>query len=100
MNVTIKFNVGMTFAVIGYGLLLSPIQPNDPMPMLIKLLLPENLVLQYVGLILSVSLAILASMYIVKVLWNRLFPNLCGWKEINLAESYAISLFFTLFLIP
>jgi len=97
MKITIKFNIGMTFAVIGYGLLLYPILSDTPL--LIDSLIPENSALQFIVVILSVGLAIPASMYIIRSLWNRLFPNLCGWKEINLAESYALSLFLGVFLI-
>jgi hypothetical protein len=97
MKITIKFNIGMTFAVIGYSLLLYPLLSDTPL--LIDSLIPGNLTLQFIIIILSIGLAIPASMYIIRALWNRLFPNLCGWKEINLAESYALSLFLGLFFI-
>ena len=87
----------MTFAVIGYFLLLCPILSDTPI--LVDSLFPENLSLRFIVIISSVGLSIPASMYIIRALWNRLFPNLCGWKEINLAESYALSLFLGVFLI-
>ncbi len=87
----------MTFAVIGYCLLLYPILSDEPS--LVDTLFPENPLLRFIVLISSFGLSIPASMYIIRALWNRLFPNLCGWKEINLAESYALSLFLGVFLI-
>jgi hypothetical protein len=99
MKVTIHFNNGMTFASIGYGLLLAPMFSDDSSPLLIETMFPENVVCQIIVGILSVVSAIVASMYIVKALWNRLFPSLCGRKEISPAESYAMSLFIGIFLI-
>ena len=96
MKITTKFNVGITFAVIGYFLLLYPILSDKPIG--VDSLFPENLPLRFIVIILSIGLSIPASMYIIKALWDRLFPNLCGWKEINLAESYALSLFLGMFL--
>ncbi len=86
----------MTFAFIGYSFLLFPILSDEPL--LIDSLFPESSALKFVLIISSVGLSIPASMYIIRALWNRLFPNLCGWKEINLAESYALSLFLGMFL--
>lgn len=99
MKITLKFNIGMTFAVIAYALLLSPVLSGDDKPMLIEHFIPDSIALQIVGGLFSVASAVVALMYIVKTLWNRLFPSLCGWKEINLAESYALSLFFGVFFI-
>jgi hypothetical protein len=42
--------------------------------------------------LISVVLAAVAGTFIFRALWNRLFPHLCGWKPVNLAESYAFAL--------
>jgi hypothetical protein len=83
--------------VIGYALLLLPVLSDDPAPLVVDVIFPDSILLQALVSSLSAGGAVAASMYIVRALWNRLFPHLCGWKEINLAESSAISLFFGLF---
>jgi hypothetical protein len=40
MKVTIHFNNGMTFASIGYGLLLAPMFSDDSSPLLIETMFP------------------------------------------------------------
>lgn len=99
MKVTIKFNVGMTFALIGYAFLLSPLMPDESSPMIVESLLPNHEGLQFVIIILSAVSSVVVGMYICRALWNRLFPSLCGWKEITLAEAYAVSLFAAMFVI-
>ena len=99
MIVTVRFNIWMTVAMIGYILLIAPFHRDDSTPMLIESLFPENILLKIVVGFFSVVFGVSAFMFIVKALWNRLFPHLCGWKAINLAESYAISLLIGIFLI-
>ncbi len=99
MKVTIRFNIGMTLAFIGYAVLVTPMLSYDSAPLLIESMFPDDVIVRITVGILSVASAIAASVYIVRALWNRLFPHLCGWKEITLAESYAVSLFGSIFLI-
>ena len=98
MKVTIKFNVAMTFAFFGYAVIVSPVLLDNPTPLMVESFFPDNELLQFLTLLLSFVFSIVISMYIIRALWNRLFPNLCGWKEINLAECYAMSLFLAMFL--
>ena len=95
MRVTVPFNVGMTFAVIGYLLLLLPGMPADDPPSIAEAAFPDSDAMQVVLMLNSGLLAMVAGMFILRALWNRLFPHLCGWKPINLAESYALSLVLT-----
>lgn len=97
MKVTVKFNILITLALIGYAALVSPILPDDPTPLLVESLFSESIAGQVIVGLLSAILSIIASMYIIRALWNRLFPHLCEWNEINLAESYAISIFGAMF---
>ena len=99
MKVTVPFNIGMTFALIGYSVIISPILLDDPTPLLVESLFPESVTFQLVVGVISGILGVIAGMYIVRALWNRLFPSLCGWKEITLAESYTISLLCAMFVI-
>lgn len=99
MKVSVQFNIGMTFALIGYAVIISPVLIDDPTPLLVESMFPESVTLQVVVGLVSGILGIIAGMYIVRALWNRLFPSLCGWKEITLAESYAVSLLVAMFVI-
>ena len=99
MKVTVQFNIGMTFALVGYAAIISPVLLDDPTPLLVESIFPDSVVLQVVVGLISGVLGIIAGMYIVRALWNRLFPSLCGWKDITLAESYAISLLAAMFVI-
>jgi hypothetical protein len=98
MNITIRFNIGMTLAVIGYVILISPLLLDDPTPMMVESFFPENILLQFITGVLSLVFGITAAVFIIRTLWNRLLPHLCGWKEITLAEAYAISLLVGMFL--
>ena len=89
----------MTFALVGYAAIISPVLLDDPTPLLVESIFPDSVVLQVVVGLISGVLGIIAGMYIVRALWNRLFPSLCGWKDITLAESYAISLLAAMFVI-
>jgi H+/Cl- antiporter ClcA len=89
----------MTFAVCAYALITMPLLLDDPTPLIIESLFPENELVQILTLVLSSILSIIFGMYIIRALWNRLFPSLCGWNVINLAECYAISLFLTVLLL-
>jgi hypothetical protein len=99
MKVTVKFNILITFALIGYAALISPILPDDATPLLVESLFAESLTAQIIVGLLSAILSIIASMYLIRAIWNRLFPHLCEWKEINLAESYAISILAAIFVV-
>ena len=99
MKITFKFNILITFALIAYLVILSPISENNPTPLLVESIFPGNSAAQILAGLLSITLGMIASLLIIRSLWNRLFPHLCGWKEINLAESYAISIFVAMFVI-
>tara|TARA_Y100000385_G_C12752827_1_gene491704 strand:+ start:130 stop:438 length:309 start_codon:yes stop_codon:yes gene_type:complete len=99
MKITIKYNIAISFALIGYMFLMCPILGDTEAPMLVETLFPDDLILQVTIGIASTVASTIAGMYIIRSLWNRLFPHLCNWKEINLAESYALSIFSTMFLI-
>jgi len=99
MKVTVKFNILITFALIGYAALISPILPDDATPLLVESLFTESLTAQIIVGLLSAILSIIASMYLIRAIWNRLFPHLCEWKEINLAESYAILILAAIFVV-
>jgi hypothetical protein len=99
VNVTISYNIVMTFAVVGYAFLMSPFWSSTSGPTIIADWLPENWLGQFLVTVVAGVLGIVASMYIVRSLWNRLFPRLCGWREVNLAEAYALSLLGSMFLI-
>ena len=92
MRVTVPFNIGMTLSVIGYLVLLAPTLPEESEPMVVEWIFPEREGLQAATLLLSIVLSTIAYMFIFRAVWNRLFPHLCGWKPINLAESYAFSI--------
>jgi hypothetical protein len=92
MRVTVPFNIGMTFALIGYMTLLFPMMPAEDAPMLAESMFPDSEPMQILAMLISVVLAAVAGTFIFRALWNRLFPHLCGWKPVNLAESYAFAL--------
>ncbi len=91
MRVTVPFNIGMTFALIGYAILLFPVMPAEDAPVLAESMFPDSEPMQILAMLISVVLATVAGTFIFRALWNRLFPHLCGWKPVNLAESYAFS---------
>lgn len=70
MNVTISYNIMMTFAVVGYALLMSPFWSPASEPTIIEGLIPDNWLSQFFITITAGVLAIVASMYIVRSLWN------------------------------
>lgn len=91
MRVTVAFNIGMTLAAIGYATLLFPTFTDDPTRWMVESMFPERLEMQAATVLLSIVLATIVFMFLFRAVWNRLFPHLCGWKPINLAESYAFS---------
>lgn len=93
MKVTVSFNILMTLAFIGIRIVATPMIPHDTTPLIITHFFPKSLATQVVAVLISLAITIPASMYFIRALWNHLFPQLCGWKEINLAESYALSIF-------
>lgn len=52
--------------------------------------------LQAATILLSFVLSTIVYMFLFRAVWNRLFPHFCGWKPINLAESYAFSVMIVL----
>jgi len=75
-----------------YGILISPFAEYEHAPLIItKLFESAPGVAVAVG-ILCIVLALVVFMYAVRSLWNRIFPKICGWKEIGLTEAYAISM--------
>lgn len=98
VRVTVRFNVGMTFASLGYTALLFPINAEeDSSPLILESFFQDSPFLTFCALIVLLVLAVAAWMFIARALWNRLFPRLCGWNEITLAESYALSLLIAIF---
>lgn len=100
MRVTVPFNIGVTLAVIGYLILLAPTLPDESAPMVVEGMFPGRDGLQAATLLLSIVLSTIAYMFIFRAVWNRLFPHLCGWKPINLAESYAFSIMIAVLYLP
>jgi hypothetical protein len=99
MKITIKYNIMMSLALIGYVIVLSPLLIDDQTSLLVETICEGNIPAMAIVSLISIVLSIVISMLIIRSLWNRLFPKLCNWNEINLAESYALSLFFTVFLL-
>ena len=99
MKITIKYNIMISLALVGYVFVLSPLLIDDQTPLLVETICEGNIPAIAIVSLISVVLSIVVSMLIIRSLWNRLFPKLCNWNEINLAESYALSLFFTVFLL-
>ncbi len=98
-EVTIKYNIGITFALIAYVATVSPFMESDPPKTFIDGLLASKPLLALLVAALSIIVSTVVSMFIIRSLWNRLVIKLSGWKEINLAESYALLLFFAIFFI-
>ena len=99
MKITIKYNIGITFAFVAYLFAACPILVDDETPLLVQTLFPNSVAIQVVVGVISVVCSTVILMYITRSLWNRLFPGLCGWKHINLAESYALSILVALFIV-
>ena len=99
MKITIKYNIMISLALVGYLFVLSPLLSADQTPLLVETIFEENSPAIAIVSLISIVLSVVVSMLIIRSLWNRLFPKLCNWYEINLAESYALSLFFTVFLL-
>jgi len=99
MRVTIKYNILITLAMIGYIVVLSPFLEDEETTMLLESMLEGALVPMILLGGVSLVLGVIISMLIIRSLWNRLFPRLCNWSEINLAESYALSVFVMLFFV-
>lgn len=98
MRVTVPFNIGMTMALIGCAILLFPTWTDEETaPLMVEWMFPERDGLQAATILLSIVLSVIVYMFAFRAVWNRLFPHLCGWKPINLAESYAFSIMIGLF---
>jgi hypothetical protein len=94
-QVTIKFNIGLTFVFFLYAALHYPFMEETVVPMDKIFESTPGLAFGILFLIIPISLIIF--MHAVKAVWNRLFPKLCGWEEIGLAEAYALSLLVAFF---
>lgn len=95
MKITVRFNAWMTLAILVQRTILGA-EPDETgrswilHRFLDRLEWPPLLVgLVVVPLMLS---AWLANMFLIRALWNRLFPRICGWNPIRLCEAYAMSL--------
>lgn len=99
MPITIKYNVLVTLAFFGYMIVLSPLFPDTEIPLLVESIYEESVAAGIIVTLLSLILGIAISMYLIRSLWNRLFPKLCGWSVISLAESYALSIFLAIFVV-
>jgi len=99
MKVTIKYNILMSLALIGYIVVICPLLIDDETPLLVETITEGNVPAIIIISFISIVLSIVVSMFIIRSLWNRLFPRLCDWKEITLAEAYALSLFIAVFLV-
>ena len=93
-EVTVKYNILITLAMIGYMIVSLPWMYSESERMIIDDLADISPIFATVAGIISFVLGIFISMLILRSLWNHLMPKLCGWKELNLAESYALSIFF------
>ncbi len=97
MKVTTKYNILMTLAFLGYIILLSPFLEDDSTPLILDSICGDSVTWTLIISSLSLILSTIVLMMITRSLWNRLFPNLCGWKNLSYAESYALSLIFSMF---
>ncbi|EDM26176.1 hypothetical protein LNTAR_16553 [Lentisphaera araneosa HTCC2155] len=95
--VSIKYNIAMTFAFMAYIIVLAPLTEADSPKLLIEDLGVTNLFVALLAIVLCLIISVFISMLITRSLWNRLISRLSGWQEINLAEAYALSLFFGTF---
>lgn len=100
MNVTVRFNILITLAAIARVFVASPFLPDDETTILfVEALFPNSVLTQLFIVVIAGVLSTIILVYMVRALWNRLFTKLCGWKSISLAESYALSVFFSMFII-
>ncbi|MEM8639843.1 MAG: hypothetical protein AAGG51_13655 [Cyanobacteria bacterium P01_G01_bin.54] len=93
MKITTKFNIWMTFVFIVHEILLLIFEPDDDSSYFLNSMFRNAPILGMAIALLLLTIAIVISIYCTRALWNRLFPHLCGWQKISLAESYALSLF-------
>ena len=92
MRITTRFNVAMTFAVFALVLLVHPEQSMRTRFFVIETLFPEIGWPRVTAMFVLMVLRFVVPMYLIRTIWNRLLPWLCGWREIRLAEAYALSL--------
>ena len=84
----------ITFAMIGYCLASVPFMTMEEGPkMLIEEIGEISPMLAWGIGALFMVIGVFISMLVIKSLWNRMFTRVCRWKEINLAESYALTIF-------
>ncbi|EDM26173.1 hypothetical protein LNTAR_16538 [Lentisphaera araneosa HTCC2155] len=93
-EVTTKYNLIMTAAVILYYLLLSPLGNAETPMLLIEEWYPNDEVKAFMIALRCFMIAVVLSMFIIHSLWNRLIVSLTDCREIDLAESYALMLLF------
>lgn len=90
-QVTIKYNIGITIVYLLYRLKDYLVTPAEG-PILLDPVFEQSPLGAFAVIFAIMFVAIPVFMYSVRSLWNRIFPQLCGWKEIGLAESYALGI--------
>ena len=96
-SISTQYNASMTLALACLVLSHYPLKEQNNTVLVIESFAGNDPAM-YIGLpVLGLVISIVISMHMIKSLWNRTFVNLCNWKVINLAESYAIILFFAIF---
>lgn len=86
------FNLLMTVVVIIFQGLVMSLLPVNPAPSALALLTQNHPVIRGVLFVCILVSYMIIGMYAVLSLWNRVFPHVCGWTQISLAEAYAICL--------
>lgn len=94
MRITTTFNIWMTLLALVYSILASMSDNHDGSVSLLDVLLNNDPIWGVPLALFLFAVILILPMYCIRALWNRLFPHLCGWKPISLAESYALSLIF------
>ena len=92
-KVTISYNIGMTLVFFLYAVFYAPFMPDDETPIMIEGFFEDSPAIAFAIAAIGFTATLVIFMYAIRSLWNRLFPQLCGWKEIGLAESYALGIF-------
>ena len=82
----------MTVVFILYAVLLAHFSKYGDSPMVIVTFVKAFPAIGISVGVFCLILSLAVFMYAVRSLWNRIFPKICGWKEIDLAEAYAISM--------
>ncbi len=96
-QVSVKFNIGLSLVFFLYAALQYPFHEQTVVPMDKVFDKSPSLAFGILTFVFITTVPIF--MYAVKALWNRIFPKLCGWEEIGLAEAYALGLLVAFFYI-